>query len=587
MKHEGFTLEFVNLVRGFKVEKVKKVINGDSNSKNPDWKNGIRGFVADLLGVRKGKLPDYFQNAVMNIDVDIITENLKRIVVDEVSLFDAVDSEEAKNWIKKLSGLKQDWKNEQGKDQFKAQSLKNKIVKETIKSLENVKNYHKEEIKESTTRAIEQVWLSLDSEELISRLKKELNQEQKQAIEDKKQIWISRLNEISDEYDYANWLDNASKNAFNVSWSTHVAKLTHSSISGSASSIDFDEYEESPDYLSTATLKDKHMDLSQTNNEFAPIGKLLKLQVEGKYFADNLRRKDVSDLAVFAKDEEQAQLWAKGFVNSFQNRKPSSHSLAKQIYFPIKNKYHLLSPLASSSLDHAIYEIMDYQKNFEFLTNIEYSKRGKTGHTGIKISYPKVAILKVTSGDKTSKAHMNVSPFNIERVGQRYLLPAMPPNWKSSLKPPLKQSSMFYGEFDRRSWKSTKSLQEYLLALRDKKSNKQIRERVKGAVNEIIGTLFIYVSEIQNLIDQAGWSKHTDKLNKAHQLWLDPYRQDEQFQQARKRGDWQEAVCNDFGRWLNHKLEHDKMKFSKIEAKSWSKILLKRLREFERDLEVM
>ena len=240
MKYEGFTLEFVNLIRGFKVEKVKKVINGDSQSKNPDRKNGIKGFVAELLDVKKSKLPDYFQNAVMNIDVDIVTENLRRIIVDEVLLFDAVDSEEAENWIKELSNLKQRWKDEQGKDQHKAQSLKNKIAKEITKSLESINKHDKENIKNHINLAIEQVWLSLDLQMLLDKLKKGLNDRQKQVVDEKKEFWINELKAISDKYEYANWLDWASENAFNVSFSTHVAKLTHSSIKG-ASSIFFDK----------------------------------------------------------------------------------------------------------------------------------------------------------------------------------------------------------------------------------------------------------------------------------------------------------------------------------------------------------
>ena len=55
-----------------------------------------------------------------------------------------------------------------------------------------------------------------------------------------------------------------------------------------------------------------------------------------------------------------------------------------------------------------------------------------------------------------------------------------------------------------------------------------------------------------------GWSKNS-ALKEAHQLWLDPYREDEEFQKKRNKKEWYYEIENDFSMWLNKQLEHKKM----------------------------
>ncbi len=393
--------------------------------------------------------------------------------------------------------------------------------------------------------------------------------------------WIKASQKTEDEYDYAIWLDWASKNAKNISFSTHIAKLTHSSIKG-ASNIYFDKEDKELEYFSTSVLNNKIVDISQTDNKLAPIGKLLQMEKKGSLLADKLKIGDVSDFQDFAKSEEQLTSWKEGFLLAFTNQNPSSHYLAKQMYFPVDDGYHMLSPLVSSSLDHALFEKIQYAKYSKEMKKIREQKNAGKYHHEELISYPKLAILMVTASN-----HSNASPLNGKRGGKRYLLPSTAPLWESSLQPPSRQSSLFYGEYERRVWREVKSLQKYLVELENKKSNKQIRDNVKRNINWIINTLFSYVAEIQNMRDKIGWSEASESLKESHKLWLDPYRKDKEFVNSRESEDWQDEVCLDFGKWLNKKLENKKMIFSKIESDKWAKLLKGRLREFERDMEVL
>jgi CRISPR-associated protein Csy1 len=391
--------------------------------------------------------------------------------------------------------------------------------------------------------------------------------------------WIRKTKEIELKYRPNIWLDWASANAKNISFATHVAKLTHSSIKG-ATNIYFDKVDKEPFFFSTSSLLEKATDVSQTDSKLSPVGKFLQLEVNNIKMADKLKKEDMSDLESFSTNEEQLVFWKENFNGAFKDTRPSSHFLAKQMYFPIDNGYHMISPLVSSSLEQVLYEKIQYSKYKESKKNREQKKNSKY-HKEVNIWYPKLAILKVTGSN-----HTNASPLNGKRGGIRYLFPSTPPQWESTLKPPLNYTSLFRGEYERRVWKQTKELQEYLLKIKDNNPNMYIRDNVRRNINWIIDTLFNYVAEIQNLKELSGWSQEEGRLKESHRLWLDPYCEDELFQAKRATKEWQDEVCLDFGLWLNKKLEHKEMLFVKINSDRWAKILKGRLREFERDLEV-
>lgn len=580
MKYEGLTLEYVKFIDDYKVGKVKALVKKIKKF----YEDLTQNETEKLFQAEKEERKRCVNNLFEHIDVGAIVQYIEHAMLNEKDVTSLWSSNELRSqWRKDVSILRQKWNETQQEAYYKAQSLKTAIPRDTIKALKTIPESDNclSQIKAIIARALDQGWLELEFEVLLDGLKQGVSAEQIKAIEAEKQKWTAELLAISNKYNYTKWLGEACQNAVNVSFSTHVAKLTHSSIKG-ATSIYFDEEDEDPQYLTTAALNDKPIDVSQTDNKYAPIGKFLKLKFGGSTAADKLIKSDLSDFEVFAEDDEQLNKWQQGFLNAFEDRHPSSHSLAKQLYYPVGESYHLLSPLVSSSLDQRVFERITHAKFDNTSKEIRQQKRNDKYHTNTEISYPNIAILKVTASN-----HGNASPLNGERGGRRYLFSSLPPMWKSSLKPPINQQNMYYGELDSRARATTRSLQKYLLALRNQKSNKRIRDNVKGKVKEIIDTLFQYVAEIQNMTEQAGWSEQASSLKEAHRLWLDPFRQDEQFQQKRKRGDWKNEVCYDFGLWLNKRIKHEKMEFEKLDAKSWANILKKRLREFELDLEVL
>jgi len=177
----------------------------------------------------------------------------------------------------------------------------------------------------------------------------------------------------------------------------------------------------------------------------------------------------------------------------------------------------------------------------------------------------------------------NVSQLNSSRGGKSYLFSCAPPSWKSELKPPVTSKSIFSGEFDRRAWRQAQRLQQYLLSIHQQDSTMDIRKKRAAYLDELVDTLFNYAAEVQSLTQFAGWSSSCE-LKSEQQLWLDPYRKDQSFQDERAKGDWQLQIADDFAFWLKRKLKHDQLILGEVEHQEWLRLLSHKLREFEADL---
>lgn len=392
-----------------------------------------------------------------------------------------------------------------------------------------------------------------------------------------------RRRELADKYDPNTWIAKASNDASNVSFATHVSKLTHSKID-SPSFYDRVLFQKEG-ILATSNLKEKRVDGAVKGNQFAPVFQFLELELKGNKLASVFADESNTVLHSFTEKKEkpeELELWNAGFKKALAESKVSSHFLAKQIYFPIKQKepsasksYHLLCNVKSSSLAHAIFEKLretDQEK-------IEKARDQKKYSISPRKSFVDKAIIQVTASN-----HGNASQLNGKRGGKLDLFSSRPPIWKSQLKPPIYQKSLFYVGFN---YYKVKELIDFLkdflirferigLSIKDPKKKKWI----DGWVSNIIEEVLLYATSIQNL--SPGWSDTEDiKLKLEHQYFLDPYRDDEVFQKKRQSTDWQTAICSDFANWLNGRLKGKDKKFTpqREHTRMWKRIMEKELRE--------
>ncbi len=388
-----------------------------------------------------------------------------------------------------------------------------------------------------------------------------------------------KYQKINEKYEPQRWLSDSSKNASSVSFATHVSKLTHSKIDSPSLYDQIDV--KSSSVLTTSSLKNKIIDGAVSGNQFAPIFQFLELEHQGEKLASQFSNKSNTILECFSENSEQLTEWNTGFNLALSSKEKSSHSLAKQVYFPINGEnvlqtssYHLLCHLKSSSLAHAIYENIfdDKQKEPREL-------RGKHKFSTTEtVSFAGKAKISVTASN-----HSNASQLNGKRGGKLFLFSTQPPIWQSQLKAPIYKKSLFDYLGNSHITEDVNYLREFLLrfemlglSIKDPKRYKHVDRWVNSIIDEVL----FYTSSIQTM--PSGWTTEKGiKLKIEHQYFLDPYRADDSFQNKRESSDWQNVICNDFARWLNNKLKGQDKQFTPQaeHTRIWIKLFETPLRE--------
>ena len=389
---------------------------------------------------------------------------------------------------------------------------------------------------------------------------------------------------IEENFVFHRWLTDAAHRAKQISLATHAIKFTHADARGS-SVLALDKLGGTIQNLSTATLKKPEVD-AVGNAAALDVAKLLQLEFDGDSLAACLKRGDSSTLAFFAQSDAQREEWVRGFTLALADKSLTSHTLAKQLYFPVgEQRYHLLGPLFSSSMAQAMYQRIIDCRFGEEAKSIRDAKKGNKYIDKQEVSYPNSAQQNF-GGSKPQ----NISQLNSGRGGKSFLLSSAPPTWQTQFKPPLKGTSIFSGEFDLRARKQAQRLQHYLLNIQNRDSTLTIRKQITAYLDELVDTLFNYAAEVQNMTQFAGWSTGSH-LKREQQLWLDPYRNDPLFQQERATSEWQIRIADDFAFWLKRRLKHEQLVFGDVEHQEWQRLLNRRLsklnsrlREFEADL---
>ena len=413
-----------------------------------------------------------------------------------------------------------------------------------------------------------------------------------------------KLRDYYDEFVDKEWLENSSielgslesKKCFYNIWicraiiegdgvypATHVAKLSHSK-SSSVSISDKNNFH-SLRYLSTNSLNNLVVDGAYPNSALAKIAKFLLLKHDGKLLSEELLDRNLSALEGFSDINSELNHWMDSF---FKQLTPSisSSDLAKQIYFPVKKDYHLLTVLKSSSLLQSIFLgcfEKSARKEREQISKIVSKEKYTTTSNKILVNVAKVFTV--------SSQPQNVSVLSGARSGAIRLFSTQPPTWEKQLKPPIYTNSFFYqvplysikDDLDYLS-KFLSRFKRLELSIRDTKR----KAHLERWVNSIIDSVFFYVASIQNL--PSGWSNIEGiKLDKIHQYLIDPYRTDKEFITQREAGGWQSQLCNDFANWLNHQLKKtDKTFTPQAEHKNkWVQLFKTPLREDVESIKVV
>lgn len=381
-----------------------------------------------------------------------------------------------------------------------------------------------------------------------------------------------------DKYLCNAWLSDAALRARQINMVTHAPKFTHSDARGSGVLVENDDPSDSGyQYLCTAAIATPKVDVVG-NAAALDVASLLKLNVEGETLVQQIGRNDLSALEPFCDHKEQLADWAAGFKGALSDKEISSHKLSKQLYFPVgPNDYHLLSPLfATSMMDIVHHKILSARFSDEAKEIRKLKKEQKYSDK------PSVDFHNVATQTFGGTKPQNISQLNSSRGGKAFLFSTQPPIWKSRFKPPQNSPNAFWitMERDRGGYRKVKAFLRYLQKIEHRSSTMELRKRRAGFVDDLTELVLQYAAEIQNLPDVAGWSADSH-LPRDEQLWLDPNREDDDFQIERNKYDWPEKIANRFGSWLNGHLNKSKtLAFSDVEYDEWAN----RLKD---DLEMM
>lgn len=412
-------------------------------------------------------------------------------------------------------------------------------------------------------------------------------------LDQKKDEYRKKSNSFKEKYTPHKWLTENAGNAGNVNFATHVIKLTHSKIDTPSLLDSIDKKDDA--CLTTSTLRTKEIDGAVKGNQFAPIFQFLELELEGMKLSEQLLTNDriFERFLPFGEGDESTEVmlkeWTKGFRKALGSGTPATHSLAKQVYFPVvdnpnhnnKSNHHLLCNVVSSSLAHAVYENV-FDENQKPVKSAR--EKGKFSPEKLN-SFSQRSALSVTASN-----HSNASQLNAKRGGKLHLFSTQPPIWQTQLKPPIYRKSLFDDFYN----SSIKTELDYLrdFLLRFKQLDLSIKDprrmrHLERWVNNLIDEFLFYVTTIQSL--QPGWSIQDGvRLKKKHQYLLDPYRMDEAFQSAKQGSDWQAVIRADFALWLNRRLRGKDNQFTpqKEHTQLWKKLLETPLRELMEPIEI-
>jgi len=298
-----------------------------------------------------------------------------------------------------------------------------------------------------------------------------------------------------------------------------------------------------------------------------------------KTILDLAVKNDPALASALSDDPDLAQTWMSAFAALTQAKgQPASNKLAKQVYWPVEAKgYHLLAPLFPTSLVHGLWKRIREDRFSDEAKAAREAKRNGVAHPHGYCEYPNVAIQNF-GGTKPQ----NISQLNSERYGENFLLPSLPPSWKSAeVRPPLTVNSVFDRVFGSRPRvrELVRILRDFLVSVEHAGTNERIRNKRAELAGLIRDETFQYAAELRQL--EPGWTLQPEcQLNTAEQCWLDPVRaeQDADFASLRRRGDWPDEICRRFGNWLNPRLTTPNTPMGAVEAAHWRAVLNEEMR---------
>jgi CRISPR-associated protein Csy1 len=393
-----------------------------------------------------------------------------------------------------------------------------------------------------------------------------------------------KRDELRQQFIPAHWLEDAARRVEQIQAVTHSLKPVHPDAKGTNL---YSPPQDLPslELVGTHCLGDNFAGDVVGNAAALDVYKFLKLSLAGRSLLELACAGDVDFAAALSDDTAAANDWMQAFASLTAPRgRLTSHTLAKQLYWPIGNdpnddaSYHLLSPLYASSLAHRVFEVLQDDRFSDAAKAARDAKKANVFSERPVREYPQLAIQQL-GGTKPQ----NISQLNSERRGNNSLLASLPPKWRSAdVKPLLHTKSMFPRFNSRLEVRAT--LQALLAFLKaDPQRNLATRNTRAAMVDELTEAFLQFTAELQTL--EPGWSQTPQcLLDDAECRWLDPEgvaQTDAQLGRAVPT-DIAERISTAFANWLNGRLR-DPLPMGDPEFLAWRKVMHAHIKAQERE----
>lgn len=222
------------------------------------------------------------------------------------------------------------------------------------------------------------------------------------------------------------WLADAARRVGQLQLVTHTLKPIHPDARGS-NLHSLPQAPGQPGLAGSHELGDRLVSDVVGNAAALDVFKFLSLQYQGKNLLNWLTEDSAEALQALSDNAEQAREWRQAFIGiTTVKGAPASHSLAKQLYFPLPGSgYHLLAPLFPTSLVHHVHALLREARFGDAAKAAREARSRQESWPHGFSEYPNLAIQKF-GGTKPQ----NISQLNNERRGENWLLPSLPPNWQ-------------------------------------------------------------------------------------------------------------------------------------------------------------
>ena len=402
-------------------------------------------------------------------------------------------------------------------------------------------------------------------------------------INERRDAKLKGADDDAGQYDYATWLATQAEHVRKLQAATHIPKATHPDAKGSSLYVDPASLPAHDD-IGTHVLGDDYEDDIVGNAAALGSYKFLKLEVDGRRLLDWLLRDDADLLAALDADEATARNWAAAFKGLLRPAgAPASHERAKQLYWCVSGEpaddagFHLLQPLFSSALAHAVHGRINAARFGEANTALRQARREKKAGEGVYQDYRGLVARKL-GGTKPQ----NISQLNSERGGVNYLLASLPPSWSQQMLLRFLgiESALQHFAHDEGVPALVKALCRFLESNPEPTMETRLeRERIEQALGQSLAAFGLMTQQRF----AAGWTREADcQLPLYEKLWLDPERaqlpprpdhqeEDEAFIQKYQQKKWPDEVAGRFAQWLNDILRQRGLPVGDAEYKHWAR----------------